>query len=238
MDLRGYGGSDKTPNGYDPVTLAAGRGRAWSRRSAPAARCWSATAGAGTSPGPPPPCTRRRSRRSARSRPRTRWRCWARCGPASPRRSRHVLAMQLPWVPERRLADPCSGFLGDHLRTWSGPARRSRTTTPSRRTSAAIGLWPASHCALEYHRWLFRSRLRADGRRFGRLMRPPVSQPVLSRLGRRGPGPARGTPSPARARHVAGGLPSTCCRASGTSRTRRTPAAFTAAADRLARHGV
>jgi len=22
MDLRGYGGSDKTPNGYDPVTLA------------------------------------------------------------------------------------------------------------------------------------------------------------------------------------------------------------------------
>jgi pimeloyl-ACP methyl ester carboxylesterase len=43
----------------------------------------------------------------------------------------------------------------------------------------AIALWPASHCALEYHRWLFRSRLRADGRRFNALMRPPVTAPVL-----------------------------------------------------------
>ena len=38
----------------------------------------------------------------------------------------------------------------------------------------AISLWPASHCALEYHRWLFRSRIRSDGRQFNAVMRHPV----------------------------------------------------------------
>jgi hypothetical protein len=94
--------------------------------------------------------------------------------------------MQLPWVPERRLADPSSGFLADHLRSWSGPGPFPDVDAIAT-YQRAIGLWPASHCALEYHRWLFRSRLRADGRRFGRLMRRPLSQPVLSVSGAEDP---------------------------------------------------
>src|SRR5680860_1195508 len=56
MDLRGYGGSDKTPNGYDPLTLSAdvaGVVRTLGRREAVLV----GTAGAGTSPGPRPPAT-------------------------------------------------------------------------------------------------------------------------------------------------------------------------------------
>jgi pimeloyl-ACP methyl ester carboxylesterase len=41
-----------------------------------------------------------------------------------------------------------------------------------------MGRWPSSHCALEYHRWLLRSRLRSDGRRFDEALRGPVRQPV------------------------------------------------------------
>ena len=47
----------------------------------------------------------------------------------------------------------------------------------------AIGLWPSSHCALEYHRWLVRSRLRGDGRAYSRAMAAPVTQPVLCVVG-------------------------------------------------------
>ena len=91
---------------------------------------------------------------------------------------RHVLAAQVPWLPERRLADPASGFLRDHLRAWSAPASAFPDDETVATYQRAIGQWPAPHCALEYHRWLFRSRLRADGRRFGRAMRATVEQPV------------------------------------------------------------
>ena len=84
MDLRGYGGSDKTPDGYDPVTLAQ-TSPASSSRSGPAAPSSSGTAGAGTSDGRPPCCTPARSRRCARSRRRTR-RDAGSCGPAASRR--------------------------------------------------------------------------------------------------------------------------------------------------------
>ena len=63
--------------------------------------------------------------------------------------------MQLPMLPERRLADPGSGFLRDHLRAWSAAGFPDDATVAT--YQAAISQWPASHCALEYHRWLFRS---------------------------------------------------------------------------------
>jgi pimeloyl-ACP methyl ester carboxylesterase len=37
-----------------------------------------------------------------------------------------------------------------------------------------------AHCAMEYHRWAWRSYVRADGRRFNTLMAAePIRQPVL-----------------------------------------------------------
>ncbi|MCB0904580.1 MAG: alpha/beta hydrolase, partial [Actinobacteria bacterium] len=45
-----------------------------------------------------------------------------------------------------------------------------------------------AHCALEYHRWAWRSYVRADGRRFNTLMAAePIQQPVLHIHGRQDP---------------------------------------------------
>jgi pimeloyl-ACP methyl ester carboxylesterase len=183
MDLRGYGGSDKTPRGYDPVTLAqdvTGVVKALGERSAVLVghgwggyAAWAAavlhprTVSAVAAVAAPHPATmlsavRRAHRVDA---------------------LRHVLAMQVPRVPERRLADPASGFLRSHLRSWSAPGSAFPTEEDTTTYQDAISLWPASHCALEYHRWLVRSRVRADGRAFSRSMTTPVTQPVLLVLG-------------------------------------------------------
>jgi pimeloyl-ACP methyl ester carboxylesterase len=178
MDLRGYGGSDKTPRGYDPFTLAqdiSGVVKALgASRAVLVGHGWGGYAGWAT----------------ARAHPRE---VSALCAVSAPHPSgmlravrhghrvaalRHVLEMQLPIVPERRLADPGSGFLEDHLQRWSAPESRFPSPEVLTTYQDAISLWPSSHCALEYHRWLVRSRVRADGRAFNTLMRPPVSQSV------------------------------------------------------------
>jgi pimeloyl-ACP methyl ester carboxylesterase len=207
MDLRGYGGSDKTPDGYDPLTLAqdvAGVvkslgarhvvlvGHGWGGYVA-----WAVarqhpelvTALATVSAPHPTPVLHAGGR--------------ALSGGTRVLALRHVLQMQVPMLPERRLANPASGFLRDHLRTWSAPGSAFPSDDVVATYQTAIGLWPASHCALEYHRWLFRSRLRADGRAFARLMGPAVTQPVLCLVGAEDPAlPARALA--ASAEHVSG----------------------------------
>lgn len=180
MDLRGYGGSDKTPRGYDPVTLArdvSGVVKALGARSAVVVgNGWGGYVGWAAAVLAP----REVSALCAVSAPHPRvilraLRPWERTGSL-----RHVLAMQVPIVPERRLSDPASGFLRSHLCGWSSP----HSSFPNDATVAtyqdALSLWPAPHCALEYHRWLVRSRLRADGRAFNRLMSGVVRQPVCA----------------------------------------------------------
>jgi len=182
MDLRGYGGSDKTPNGYDPLTLArdvVGVVKSLGERQAGVVGsgwggyvAWTAAvlhprevAAVGAVAAPHPSTMLDLVTRAHRV-----------------AALRHVLAMQVPWFPERRLADPGSGFLRDHLRSWSaGPAYPDEEAVST--YQQAIGLWPAPHCALEYHRWLVRSRFRADGRAYARAMAAPVAQPVLCVLG-------------------------------------------------------
>lgn len=183
MDLRGYGGSDKTPDGYDPPTLArdvvgvvkslGGReavlvGSGWGGYVA-----WTAAAlhprevtGLAAVSAPHPATMLDLVARAHRV-----------------EALRHVLAMQVPWFPERRLADPGSGFLREHLRSWSAPGSGFPDEEVVSTYQQAIGLWPASHCALEYHRWLVRSRFRADGRAYSRAMSAPVAQPVLCVVG-------------------------------------------------------
>jgi pimeloyl-ACP methyl ester carboxylesterase len=187
MDLRGYGGSDKTPRGYDPLTLAqdvSGVVKALGeRRAVLVGHGWGGYVGWATAVlhpaqvsalcavSAPHPLTMLHAIRSG-----------ARVGAV-----RHVLAMQVPMAPERRIADPESGYLRNHLRRWSAPG----SSFPDDETVATyqdvIGLWPSSHCALEYHRWLFRSRIRADGRQFNKAMRHPVGQNVLCVSGEHDP---------------------------------------------------
>jgi pimeloyl-ACP methyl ester carboxylesterase len=182
MDLRGYGGSDKTPRGYDPVTLAQDVsgvikalgassavlvGHGWGGYVAWATAVLHAReVSALCAVSAPHPLTML-SAMSSVSVLRPGHRLGA---------LRHVVAMQVPMRPERRLADPSSGFLGNHLRAWSGPGSRFPDQAEVAAYQRTISLWPAPHCALEYHRWLLRSRVRADGRRFGHLMRAPVTQ--------------------------------------------------------------
>jgi pimeloyl-ACP methyl ester carboxylesterase len=190
MDLRGYGGSDKTPRGYDPITLgqdvaavvkALGArdavlvGHGWGGYVAWATAVMHAReVSALCAVSAPHPLAMLEALRRGH-------------GATNVGALRHVLAMQVPMLPERRLADPDSGFLRDHLRSWTAAGSAFPTDDDVATYQRAISRWPSSHCALEYHRWLFRSRLRADGRRFSRAMRPPVAQPVLSVMGAEDP---------------------------------------------------
>lgn len=180
MDLRGYGGSDKTPRGYDPVTLArdvAGVVKALGERSAVVVgHGWGGYVGWAAAALHP----REVSGLCAVSAPHPRVML------RSPRPGdrvgglTHLLAMQVPMLPERRLADPRSGYLRRHLSRWTGDSSGFPDDAAVATYQAALSLWPAPHCALEYHRWLFRSRLRADGRRFSHQMDRPIRQPVCT----------------------------------------------------------
>jgi pimeloyl-ACP methyl ester carboxylesterase len=205
MDLRGYGGSDKTPNGYDPITLAqdvAGVVKALGARDAVVVgHGWGGYVGWATAVLHP----REVAALCAASAPHPLTMLEAMRRGAGIDALRHVLAMQVPMVPERRLANPSTGFLRDHLRAWSAEGSAFPGDVEVATYQRAISLWPASHCALEYHRWLFRSRLRADGRRFKALMRPQLRQPVCCISGEDDrvipPGSIAGS-----RRHVRGGL--------------------------------
>ena len=178
MDLRGYGGSDKTPRGYDPVTLAqdvSGVVKALGgRQAALVGHGWGGYVGWATAA----LHAREVSSLCAVSAPHPLSMLKALRQGSGVDALRHVLAMQVPMLPERRLADPSTGFLADHLRAWSAPGSAFPDDATVSTYQGVISRWPSSHCALEYHRWLFRSRLRSDGRRFNALMRPPLAQPV------------------------------------------------------------
>ncbi len=184
MDLRGYGGSDKPPRGYDPVTLAAdvsGMVKALGeRRAFVVGQGWGGYVGwtaAALHPrevaglcavAAPHPLVMLPILMSGFRSPRT-------VGALA-----QVLAMQVPFAPERRLSQASSSYVADHLRSWSSPASGFPDDETAQRYHDALALWPAAHCALEYHRWLVRSRVRADGRRFNALMEHRVTVPVCA----------------------------------------------------------
>nr|WP_276612450.1 alpha/beta hydrolase [Kineococcus vitellinus] len=181
MDLRGYGASDKPPRGYDTPTSAADVAavvRALGERDA-------VVVGHGVSG-------------------RTAWalpvlhpeqvRGIVVVGAAHPSLTRRVLLdrvldgpreglgttgaallRQLPLLPERRL------LAGDGvervLRAWSGPGWPLPQDVA--RYAEAVRVPFVAHSALEYHRWIARSALRADGRRFAAALRAGVRVPVL-----------------------------------------------------------
>jgi pimeloyl-ACP methyl ester carboxylesterase len=179
VDLRGYGGSDKPPRGYDLVTLAgdaAGLVRALGEANAiVVGHDWGGLL-AWTMAVHRPKVVQRLVTVSAphplrlRQAVRTglRGQAWA---------SRRTLEFQVPMWPERRLVRDDAALVGRMLHEWSGPGWPDEGT--ERRVRQAIQIPGVAHSALEYHRWLIRSLARPDGIRYARSMRAPIHVPTL-----------------------------------------------------------
>lgn len=170
VDLRGYGGSDKPPRGYDGWTLAgdtAGLIRALGHSSATLVGhadgglvCW-ATAllhprlvRAIAVVSSPHPAALRHSAltRADQGRALLPW----------------LLRYQVPIWPERSLTRRDGVELERLIRSragqgWQATADFAETLGHLR---TGIRIPSAAHCALEYQRWAVRSQLRAEGRRF------------------------------------------------------------------------
>ena len=183
-DLRGYGGSDRPPRGYDLWTLSGDVDalvRALGARDA-------AIVGAGwggaigwTLAARHPALVRRLAvlgaphplalRRAVLRRPRTQGRA---LGP--------VLAAQVPRAAERRLRADDAARVATLLAAgghdgWAGSPGFADLAARHR---AAMGVPRASHTSLEYFRWAVRSQFRPDGRRFAATLDHPVDVPVLA----------------------------------------------------------
>lgn len=178
MDLRGYGGSDHTPHGYDPMTIAADIrgliyalgetkailvGHDWGAISAWAVAAMHPEVVAGlVSVSMPHPKRLRRQiladtvQRKALS---------------------YIYAFQIPFYPERKLVKNQGIEVENILRNWSGSDWPDSETAAVYR--AALLGHASAHCALEYHRWALRSIPRKDGRTYQSKMENPISAPVL-----------------------------------------------------------
>jgi pimeloyl-ACP methyl ester carboxylesterase len=181
MDLRGYGNSDKPPRGYDALTLAAdvaGVVRTLGSRDAVVVGhgwggyvAWAVAASR-------PDCLRALCAVAA---PHPVELLRSAYSLSSPTAMAHIAAMQLPWWPERRIMR--SDYIARHLASWAAPGSSFPTYEVVERYRQALAAWPSPHCALEYHRWLFRSRMRTDGRAFAATLRQPIDVPVLQITG-------------------------------------------------------
>jgi pimeloyl-ACP methyl ester carboxylesterase len=179
VDLRGYGGSDKPPRGYDLITAAsdaAGLVRALGEANAVVVgHDWGGLI-AWTMAVYQPKVVRRLAVVSMPHPLRLRTAVlYDPLGQA--RRSGYAVGFQLPVLPERRLVARHAQRVGQMLSDWSGPGWPDEETERTYR--AAMCLPSVAHSSLEYHRWLIRSRFRPDGWRYSRSMRFPIQAPML-----------------------------------------------------------
>lgn len=176
LDLRGYGGSDKTPRGYDPATFTAdvaGVIRTLGARDAViVGHDWGAYIAWAMAVIRP---THVRAV-AALSMPHP---LVLRRGLLRGRHARHLVGIQLPMMPERQLVAGDAAHVEALLRHWAAPGSKFPDPEAAARYRAAMSLWPSPHCALEYQRWAVRSLFRVDGRRFARRMAEPISAPVF-----------------------------------------------------------
>jgi pimeloyl-ACP methyl ester carboxylesterase len=189
VDLRGYGGSDKPPRGYDLITAAAdaaGLIRALGEANATVVgHDWGALTGWSLA-AYFPKAVRRLAVVSMAHPLRMRARMLASpirisralAEHAMPgKRGGYPLAFQMPIVPERLLAREGSPLVGQILSSWSAPGWPDEETVGV--YERAMRIPPVAHTSLEYHRWFVRSTFRPDGLRFARQLRSPVAAPVL-----------------------------------------------------------
>lgn len=179
MDLRGYGASDKPPKGYDAPTLVAdvaGVIRCLGESTAVLVGAGIGGALSWAMPALHPELVRAVAVLGV-AHPLVR----AGSPLADLRQAficRPVVDLQRRHMSEHRFGrDPrCVRRL---LRQWSGDPDSWPTDIESAVYADAMALPFAAHAALEGHRWLLRSPLRIDGRRFLNRLRPAVRVPVL-----------------------------------------------------------
>lgn len=173
MDLRGYGGSDKTPRGYDPHTTAydvAGVIKSLGfSRAVVVGHDWGGMAGWTTLAYAAGPV-----------------RAFASVASPHPsafpwRRNLPGLALaQLPLLAERRILAGGGRYVERLLRTRAVDGPGLFTPAEARLYRDALREWPSPQCALEYQRSFVRHQFRTAGRDLRRALRRPVRVPLLS----------------------------------------------------------
>ena len=179
VDLRGYGGSDKPPRGYDLVTAAAdaaGLIRALGEANAVVVgHDWGGLI-AWTLAANYPKVVRRLAVISMAHPLRIRSAMFT--NPLGQgRRSLHTIGFQLPIWPERQLVREDATKVGKLLDEWSGPDWPDQEIAQTYRRAFLVP--HVAHSSLEYQRWFARSTVRTDGMRYARRMRVPVQAPTL-----------------------------------------------------------
>ena len=178
MDLRGSGGSDKPPRGYDLLTLAADvHGVIRSLGAADAVivgHDWGGVIGWSLA-ALQPKAARRLCAVSAPHPLRMRAALLTDAGQR--RASAHVLAFQVPMLPERRLVKDDGALVEQLLRSRAAPGWPGEEEAARYREAARIP--GAAYSAFEIYRWAVRSLPRLDGWRYARSMRTPVRVPTL-----------------------------------------------------------
>jgi pimeloyl-ACP methyl ester carboxylesterase len=179
VDLRGYGGSDKPPRGYDLITAAAdaaGLVRALGEANAIVIGHGLGGLAAWTLAAYYPKVVRRLAVISMAHPLRMRASMVTDVF-GQGRRNGYALTSQLPVWPERQLLKDGASQVGRLLEKWSAPGWPDAET--GQIYARAMQIPSAAHSALEYHRWLARSGVRPDGLRYARHMRTPIAAPVL-----------------------------------------------------------
>lgn len=183
VDLRGYGGTDKPPRGYDGWTLAgdvAGLVRALGHKTATLVGhadgglvCWATSVlhpravHAIALISSPHPLALRTSALTRRDQGRA-------LLPS-------LLRFQLPMWPEHVLTRNDGEALERLVRARAGARWQACEdfSDSIKHMRQAIQIPSAAHSALEYQRWAVRSQLRSEGRRFMKSMKRPINVPVL-----------------------------------------------------------
>jgi pimeloyl-ACP methyl ester carboxylesterase len=177
MDLRGYGGSDHPPHGYDPTTQAADAAGVLRSLGVPSAYvighgwgafgAWSMAVlepaiirGIVPISMPHPRAMRSNLLRSGQ---------WTTLG--------YMLNFQMPLLPERSLRRHDGHRIEALMRRWS--ASKDWIDEQGENYRSAFMRWPTAHTSIEYHRWAVRSFWRSDGLRFMSTMSEPIQTDVL-----------------------------------------------------------
>ena len=185
IDLRGFGASDKPPQGYDTYTAtgdAAAVIRSLGEESAVVVGAglggWTAWAMPYLQPGvtraiasramPHPVAIQVAARRHRAQRAALRF----------------VADLQWPFRPERSLVRDDAQVRG-YLTSWAAPGGTFPTEQDVARYAAAMALPFVAHSAAEYYRWIGRNQVRMDGPTFRRRISGPVEVPVLHLQGGR-----------------------------------------------------
>jgi pimeloyl-ACP methyl ester carboxylesterase len=183
VDLRGYGASDKPPRGYDAPNLAADMAQLVTALGETDAMVVGSDFGgllAWTMAARHPRVVRSLAVVAAAHPLRLRSTMVTRDG-GQRRASGYALrTFQVPRRPELLLARD-SRYVRQLFDTWTGPRWRGtpRYVAEVERYAEAMRIHPVAYCAAEYFRWLVRSLVRPDGRRFAESLRAPITAPVL-----------------------------------------------------------